>query len=111
MAIRALRNAMKGRAIELKPHMVAGRLGITRDGDLAERDLSDLPLRMRADLRRQIDAENRDRAALYAEIAAANELSGASHLEEIRRIFAETWLARAGEGWWVQDAEGTWRMR
>jgi hypothetical protein len=52
----------------------------------------------------RVAAENRDRNALYAEIANAN-----GHPEweaEIRSTFAQRWVQRAQSGWWVQGGGG-----
>ena len=53
--------------------------------------------------------ENRDRNALYAEIARAN-----GHPEwesEIRSTFARRWVDNAPGGWWYQDAAGVWKRK
>ena len=51
-----------------------------------------------------VAAQNRDRNALYAEIARAN-----GHPEwqgEIRHTFAQRWIQHARSGWWVQSGGG-----
>ena len=53
--------------------------------------------------------ENRDRSALYAEIARAN-----GHPEwepDIRQIFARRWIDNAPRGWWYMDAGGNWTQK
>ena len=53
--------------------------------------------------------ENRDRTALYREIAKAN-----GHPEweaQIRATFAKTWIEKARAGWYYQDAAGAWKQR
>ncbi|RMD83710.1 MAG: DUF1318 domain-containing protein, partial [Candidatus Dadabacteria bacterium] len=109
-AIRRLKAAMRERAARLKPHLAAGRLGIGKDGMLVVRDLSDLPLREQAAVRRLVQAENADRRSLYAEIARANDF-GPDRIDDIAKIFAETWIEKAESGWWVQGADGSWRRR
>jgi uncharacterized protein YdbL (DUF1318 family) len=53
--------------------------------------------------------DNRDRNALYREIAVAN-----GHAEweaQIRETFAQQWVASARAGWWYQDASGAWKQK
>jgi uncharacterized protein YdbL (DUF1318 family) len=109
-AIRALKESMKQRAPKLKPQLASGKLGLGKDGMLVVRDLGDLGLREQAEVRRLVEAENRDRASLYAEIAKANDF-GADRVADISAIFAETWKEKAESGWWVQNTDGTWSRR
>ncbi len=108
-AIRALKESMKARSGTLKPHLGAGKLGLGKDGMLAVRDLSGLGLREQAEIRRLVDAENRDRRSLYKEIAKANNFEE-ERVDDIQAIFAETWREKAENGWWTQDSNGTWRQ-
>ncbi|RMF22749.1 MAG: DUF1318 domain-containing protein [Deltaproteobacteria bacterium] len=109
-AIRKLKAAMRERAAQLKPYLAAGNLGIGKDGMLVVRDLSGLDLRQKATIRRLVDAENRDRRSLYAEIARANDF-GSDRIDDIAKIFAETWIRKAEGGWWVQSPDGSWHKR
>jgi uncharacterized protein YdbL (DUF1318 family) len=71
---------------------------------IALRDASAVPLPKRQAVNALVAAENRDRSALYAEIAKAN-----GHPEwesEIRSTFAQRWIQRAQRGWWVQRGGG-----
>lgn len=108
-AIRALKEAMRQRAAELKPHLSSGAVGIGSNGLLVERDAAGLDLAAKAKLRRLIDAENKDRETLYREIAAANKY-GPERVADIRNIFAQTWKDKAEPGWWIQDG-GSWRKK
>jgi uncharacterized protein YdbL (DUF1318 family) len=105
-AIRALKESMRKRAEELKPSLSAGRVGIGSDGLLVVRGLDGVALRDQATIRRLVEAENRDRQSLYREIAKANNF-GDERVSDIQRIFAETWIAKAEKGWWVQK-NGQW---
>jgi len=109
-AIRALKASMSARAPELKPFLSKGAVGIGRDGMLVVRDAEGVPLRDRATVRRLVDAENRDRASLYREIARANDF-GDERVADIQRIFAETWIDKAERGWPVQKPDGSWTTR
>jgi uncharacterized protein YdbL (DUF1318 family) len=109
-AIRALKESMRQRADQLKPFLKAGRVGIGRDGMLAVRALDGVPLREQATIRRLVEAENRDRANLYREIAEANSF-GSDRIPDIQRIFAETWIDKAEKGWPIQKPDGTWQLR
>ena len=108
-AVRALRASMEARFAQLKPFYQAGSVGMTNNGLVEVRDLNAVALRERKAVNALVADENRDRKALYAEIARAN-----GHPEwegEIRAIFAERWIANAPAGWWYQDARGQWTQK
>jgi uncharacterized protein YdbL (DUF1318 family) len=109
-AIRALKDSMRSRAAQLKPFLSAGQVGIGGDGLLVARSLDGVALGTQATIRRLVEAENRDRLSLYREIAKANNF-GDDRIPEIQRIFAETWIAKAEPGWWIQQPDGRWVQR
>jgi uncharacterized protein YdbL (DUF1318 family) len=109
-AIRALKDGMKQRAGELKPHLSSGAVGIGKDGLLVVRDPASLDLAARATVKRLVDAENKDREDLYKEIASANNF-GAERVADIRSIFAQTWKDKAEAGWWIQSSSGAWARK
>jgi uncharacterized protein YdbL (DUF1318 family) len=87
----------------------SGAVGFTRDGMVAMRDAAKLPLSQRAQANAALADENRDRAALYREVANAN-----GHPEweaQIRATFARTWIDKAHPGWYYQDAGGAWQKK
>ncbi len=108
-AIARLRRALKARAGQLAPFYRSGAIGFGNDGFVAIRDLGKVPLRDRNRLKKLVADENRDRRALYREIAHAN-----GHPEwedEIRRTFAKVWVDEAPAGYWYQDAAGQWHRK
>ena len=109
-AIRALKEAMKTRAEQLKSHLAQGQLGIGKDGMLIVRSLDGVALRDQATVRRLVEAENADRKMLYREIAQANKF-GDERVADIQRIFADTWIDKAEKGWWLQRQDGTWAQK
>jgi uncharacterized protein YdbL (DUF1318 family) len=106
-AIRALKASMKARAEQLKPYLRTGTVGIDRQGLLEVRNLDAVPLRDQANIRRLIEAENRDRLSLYREIAKANDF-GDDRIGDIQRIFADEWRRAAEPGWVIQKPDGSW---
>jgi uncharacterized protein YdbL (DUF1318 family) len=106
-AIVKLKASIATRAPKLKPYLAAGNVGIGRDGLLVVRSTEGLALKDQATVRQLVDAENRDRLALYGEIAKANDF-GEDRVPEIQRIFAKTWIDKAEKGWWVQNEAGAW---
>jgi len=105
-AITALQNSMQSRHVQLAPHYASGAIGLTRDGRVDLRDPSAVPLAQRQAVSGLVAAENNDRAALYREIARAN-----NHPEweaEVRSTFAQRWSDKAQAGWYVQNASGAW---
>lgn len=109
-AIRALKESIKNRSDSIKPFMDRGHVGISRDGLLTIRGSEGLNLRQRAEIQQLVEAENRDREALYSEIATANNIPRES-VPKIKRIFAKSWIDQARSGWWVQDAQGNWSKK
>lgn len=86
-----------------------GVVGFTHDGLVAVRDASSIALPKRAAVNSAVAAENRDRKALYREIANAN---GHPDWEaKIRGIFADLWIKKAHNGWYYQSANGAWKRK
>ncbi|NOZ68138.1 MAG: YdbL family protein [Deferribacteres bacterium] len=109
-AIRTLKESIKKRAETIKPFMDSGNVGIGKDGLLVIRNSTGLKLKDKARLKRLIEAENRDRNALYSEIAKANGFPP-EKVADIKRIFAGSWIKKARKGWWVQGTDGTWKRK
>jgi uncharacterized protein YdbL (DUF1318 family) len=109
-AIKALQQRMAERfKAELAAHFDSGALGFTRDGKVELRDAAAIPLAARTAVKQSVADDNRDRDAVYREIALAN---GHSEWEaDIRATFAKQWVAAAHAGWWYQDASGQWRRK
>jgi uncharacterized protein YdbL (DUF1318 family) len=107
-AINRIRASMEARFPQLKPFYDNGSIGMTQDGLITVRDLNAVPLRDRKTVNGLVANENRDRNALYREIARAN-----GHPEwesEIRSTFAKRWVANAPSGWWYQEG-GAWKQK
>lgn len=101
----ALKQSMQTRHTQLAEFYNNGAVGLTSDGLVALRDANAVPLASRQKVNGLVAAENKDRKALYAEIARAN-----AHPEwegDIRNTFAQRWIQRAQAGWWVQSG-GSW---
>lgn len=107
--VRRIQASMKARNASLEPFYDNGAVGFTSDAMVAVRDLNAVALRDRNTVRQLVADENRDRDALYREIAVAN-----GHPEwedEIRATFARRWVAKARSGWFYQDDGGNWRQK
>ena len=107
-------NAIKVRMAErqrqhLSTLFDAGAIGFTADGLVTIRDRAAVPLSERRNLESLVADENRDRKAVYREIAVAN-----GHPEwesEIQETFAREWVRNARPGWYYQEAGGAWRQK
>jgi uncharacterized protein YdbL (DUF1318 family) len=102
--IRRLTASMQARHRDLEPHYASGAVGLGRDGLVVLRDPAAVPLAARQRVGQLVADENRDRAALYREIASAN-----GHPEwepEVRATFARRWVANARSGWWHETGSG-----
>jgi len=87
----------------------AGAIGFSSDGLITIRDRSAVELSERRSLESVVADENRDRKAVYREIAVAN-----GHPEweqDIRNTFAQQWVNNARRGWYYQDSGGSWRQK
>jgi uncharacterized protein YdbL (DUF1318 family) len=109
-AIRALKDSIKERSNSIKPYMDKGNIGIGQDGLLTVRNTDGLNLKERAETKQLVDAENRDRESLYAEIAKANGIPR-ENIARIKTIFAKSWIDQAQPGWWIQDSQGNWKKK
>jgi uncharacterized protein YdbL (DUF1318 family) len=109
-AIQAIQQRMSQRfQSQLEPGFESGALGFGRDGLVVLRDPAKASLKDRATLQQAVADDNRDRNAVYREIAVAN-----GHPEwesQIRETFARQWIERARAGWWYQDASGGWQQK
>ena len=108
-AIQQLRASMEKRHKKLAPYYNSGAIGMTRNGELAMRDQKLVPMQERNSLKNLLSKENKDRSALYKEIAKAN-----GHPEweaEIRGTFAKRWVGNAPSGWWYQNKQGAWKQK
>jgi uncharacterized protein YdbL (DUF1318 family) len=105
--IRALTASMNARFGQLQKYFDSGAVGLTQNGLIEVRDASAAPLPERPVVTRLVAEDNRDREALYNEIAKAN-----GHPEwaaDIRKTFARRWVERgARTGWYYQNAAGAW---
>jgi uncharacterized protein len=102
--IRAVTGALQARYAQLKPYLDSGAVGLTADGHMDVRDANAVPLAERANVKRLVAEENRDRDTLYTEIARAN-----GHPEwksDIQTTFARRWIERAAPGTYYQNGGG-----
>lgn len=108
-AITAIQSRMEQRFDSaLRPHFDSGALGFTEDGLVVVRDAAALALKDRVPVNTAVADENRDRKAVYREIAVAN-----NHPEwegQIRSVFAKQWVDSAKSGWWYQRG-GAWKQK
>jgi uncharacterized protein YdbL (DUF1318 family) len=87
----------------------AGAIGFSSNGLITIRDRSAVPLSERRSLESVVADENRDRKAVYREIAVAN-----GHPEweqDIQDTFAQEWVRNARRGWFYQDSGGAWKQK
>jgi len=108
--IQAIQSRMRERfANVLAKYCTSGVVGFTRDGLVAVRDSAGVPLADRAGVNAAVADENRDRQAVYREIALAN--GHAEWEKQIRDTFARQWIQQARPGWYYQDSGGAWKQK
>ncbi len=109
LEVNRLKTQMARRFVDLGPLLDSGAVGLGADGYIAVHDVEAVPPEGRNALRTVVANENADRAALYREIAVANDHK--KWTGEIRSVFANRWIALAKPGWWYQDANNSWKQR
>ena len=100
-AIIAIKASMTERHSRLLPHYNNGAVGLTKDGFIAVKDATSVPLKERGGINTLVADENTDRIKLYKEIAAGN-----GHPEwknDIQATFAGRWIDKAQAGWYYQS--------
>ena len=109
-AIQAIQDRMADRfKASLQAHFDSGALGFGNDGLVVVRDATKIGLKDRVAVNQLVADDNRDRKAVYREIAVAN-----GHPEwenQIRDTFAKQWIASAHAGWWYQAGDGSWKQK
>ena len=88
--IRALKEQMKSRFVQLKPFYKKGLINEGSDGYVSLGNVGQLDLKNRRQLQNLAEAENKDRKRLYTEVAAALNIDG-SQISRIEEIFAKEW--------------------
>ena len=108
-AIQAIQARMESRFNgSLRAGFDSGALGFTSDGLITVRDAGKLELKDRVAMNAAVADDNRDRKAVYREVAVAN-----GHPEwedQIRDVFAKQWVDSARSGWWYQSGGG-WKQK
>ena len=109
-AIQAIQARMASRFDStLRKGFDLGALGFSKDGLVVLRDPGSLELKDRVGMQKAVADDNRDRQAVYKEIAVAN--GHADWEKNIRTVFAKQWVDSARGGWWYQDAGGSWKQK
>ncbi len=108
-AIQAIQSRMESRfGSTLRAGFDSGALGFTSDGLISVRDAGKLELKGRVAMNAAVADDNRDRKAVYREVAVAN-----GHPEwesQIRDVFARQWVESARSSWWYQSG-GSWKQK
>ena len=88
--IRALKESMRNRFASLKPFYQKGLLAEGDNGLVSVKGTQGLGLKEQRDLNNLVSAENKDRQALYREVATALKIDP-SQVGRIAEIFAKEW--------------------
>ena len=107
--INQIRASLKARQPQMQPFFQSGALGLTRDGLIGVHNPAAIPLKDRNRVKKLVADDNRDRNALYKEIAKAN-----GHPEwegDIRRTFAKVWVEEFPPKTWYQGGTGSWQQK
>ena len=107
--IRSIRNNMARRQSKLKTFYQSGAVGFTNNGFIAQVSGASLSVKQKSTVNKLVKAENKDRMALYKEIANAN-----GHPEwqaDIQKTFSKTWINKISSGWMYQTSAGQWKKK
>jgi uncharacterized protein YdbL (DUF1318 family) len=69
-----------------------------------------LNLKQQNVLKSLVASINKEREALYAEVAKALKVDP-SQLDRVSQEFAQVWQQYSRGGWYVQLADGTWKQK
>ena len=87
----------------------SGAIGFTADGLVMVRDRSAVSLSERRKLESVVADENRDRKAVYREIAVAN--GHPDWEQQIQQTWSQEWIRNARPGWYYQQSNGSWQQK
>jgi uncharacterized protein YdbL (DUF1318 family) len=108
--INAIKSRMAARQQkQLNAWFSAGAIGFTNDGLVSIRDRAAVGLSERRNLESVVADENRDRKAVYREIAVAN-----GHPEwetQVQQTWSQEWIRNARPGWYYQSSNGSWTQK
>lgn len=105
-AISVIKKSITQRFALLEPLLNTGMVGLTHDGLLAICSSGERKGAPSPEAERLVEEENKDRNALYREIARAN-----GHPEwedDLRAMFGRRFIERSRAGWFHRDAAGLW---
>jgi len=106
-AITSLKKQMIDRMKKsLRGYLESNTIGFTNDGLVEIIDAGQLGLKDRQSIKKIVADENRDRNALYREVAIAN--NHPEWEEQIRNAWVKQWVSQAKAGWSFQNASGQW---
>lgn len=105
-AVQALKKQLGERFPKLKPFYQKGAAGENNKGFVELRNGGLAPAE-KSELKGLIEAENRDRQALYQEVAKSMNIAP-DQIVKVQRIFADKWQQSSASGWWIQKEDGRW---
>jgi uncharacterized protein YdbL (DUF1318 family) len=108
--IRQIKEKMKARYSQLAPFLKQGVIAESVNGLMIIRDTGSINLKARAEVKRQVSAENSDRTALYRAVSKALNIPG-SEIAKVQEIFAKEWQKTAPEGTWIESTNGKWEKK
>lgn len=108
-AVQALKKQLAERFPKLKPFYQKGTVGENNKGFVELRNGGLAPAE-KSELKGLIEAENRDRQALYQEVARSMNIAP-DQIVKVQRIFADKWQQSSASGWWIQKEDGSWAKK
>ncbi len=107
-AIQSLKQRIRDRFPRLVPFFLKGAIGEGKTGfvEMLE-NKGGMTAAEKNDMKSLVDAENRDRRALYQEVAKSMNISS-DQIGKVQRIFAQKWQRSAERGWWIQKEDLQW---
>ncbi|MBI4766130.1 MAG: YdbL family protein [Deltaproteobacteria bacterium] len=106
-AIQNLKQQIRERFPRLAPFFQKGVVGEGRTGLVEILNNKDLAPAEKREVKSLVEAENRDRLALYQEVAKSMNITS-DQIGKVQRIFARKWQQSAERGWWIQKDDKQW---
>ncbi len=106
-AVQSLKQHIRDRFPRLVPFFQKGAIGEGRTGFVEMLENKGMTPAEKNDMKSLVEAENRDRRALYQEVAKSMNISS-DQIGKVQRIFAQKWQHSAERGWWIQKEDMQW---
>ena len=106
----SIKQSMKANVGEVLEQKKAGVLAESKDGKMSIHDAAKLKPLLKKHVEELVQAENKARDSLYAEVVSSNHLPSDT-LPAVKKSFARSFQAESPSGTWVESENGAWAQK